>query len=111
MPYDSLRDFIENRLEPEGELVRVSAPVSPVLEMTEIQTGSSLRVVRLSFSKTRFAGMAVPMTCLSWLICLGQLSVLPGGWIAIRMACAKLVKLLRFCANRSRRGAGKRPSP
>jgi 4-hydroxy-3-polyprenylbenzoate decarboxylase len=37
MPYASLRDFI-NRLEAEGKLVRVSTPVSPDLEMTEIQT-------------------------------------------------------------------------
>jgi 4-hydroxy-3-polyprenylbenzoate decarboxylase len=37
MPYDSLRDFIE-RLDREGRLVRVSHPVSPALEMTEIQT-------------------------------------------------------------------------
>ncbi|MBX6322543.1 MAG: UbiD family decarboxylase [Rhodospirillaceae bacterium] len=37
MPYTSLRDFID-RLERKGRLVRVKAPVSPVLEMTEIQT-------------------------------------------------------------------------
>ena len=37
MPYRSLRDFIE-RLERERALVRVAAPVSPYLEMTEIQT-------------------------------------------------------------------------
>ncbi len=37
MPYASLRDFIE-RLEGAGALARVTAPVSPVLEMTEIQT-------------------------------------------------------------------------
>ena len=37
MPYDSLRDFMA-RLEAAGRLVRVGAPVSPVLEMTEIQT-------------------------------------------------------------------------
>jgi 4-hydroxy-3-polyprenylbenzoate decarboxylase len=37
MPYSSLRDFIA-RLEEGGRLVRVSAPVSPALEMTEIQT-------------------------------------------------------------------------
>ncbi|MBV9827626.1 MAG: UbiD family decarboxylase [Alphaproteobacteria bacterium] len=37
MPYASLRDFMA-RLEREGRLVRVAAPVSPMLEMTEIQT-------------------------------------------------------------------------
>src|SRR6476646_2354389 len=37
MPYASLRDFI-GRLEAAGRLKRVAAPVSPHLEMTEIQT-------------------------------------------------------------------------
>src|SRR5882724_4133696 len=37
MPYASLRDFID-RLEAASRLVRVSAPVSPYLEITEIQT-------------------------------------------------------------------------
>jgi 4-hydroxy-3-polyprenylbenzoate decarboxylase len=37
MPYASLRDFID-RLEISGRLARVAAPVSPDLEMTEIQT-------------------------------------------------------------------------
>ena len=37
MPYASLRDFMA-RLEGAGRLVRVAAPVSPHLEMTEIQT-------------------------------------------------------------------------
>ena len=37
MAYKSLREFIA-RLEREGRLNRVSAPVSPVLEITEIQT-------------------------------------------------------------------------
>lgn len=37
MAYDSLRDFMD-RLEKEGRLVRVTEPVSPNLEMTEIQT-------------------------------------------------------------------------
>jgi 4-hydroxy-3-polyprenylbenzoate decarboxylase len=37
MPYRSLRDFMD-RLEREGRLVRVGHPVSPHLEMTEIQT-------------------------------------------------------------------------
>ena len=37
MAYANLRNFIES-LEKEGQLVRVSAPVSTALEMTEIQT-------------------------------------------------------------------------
>ena len=37
MAYKSLRDFID-QLEAQSELVRVSEPVSTVLEMTEIQT-------------------------------------------------------------------------
>jgi 4-hydroxy-3-polyprenylbenzoate decarboxylase len=37
MPYSSLRDFIE-RLEGAGRLKRVTEPVTPELEMTEIQT-------------------------------------------------------------------------
>lgn len=37
MSYNSLRDFL-NKLEGEGELLRVSEPVSSVLELTEIQT-------------------------------------------------------------------------
>ena len=37
MPYESLRDFM-TRLEQSGRLARVAAPVSPHLEMTEIQT-------------------------------------------------------------------------
>ena len=37
MPYDSLRNFV-NRLEREDRLVRIAHPVSPALEMTEIQT-------------------------------------------------------------------------
>ncbi|MCX7630757.1 MAG: UbiD family decarboxylase, partial [Geminicoccaceae bacterium] len=37
MPFDSLRDFVQ-LLERRGRLVRVSAKVSPVLEITEIHT-------------------------------------------------------------------------
>ncbi|MCZ6541966.1 MAG: UbiD family decarboxylase, partial [Nitrospinae bacterium] len=35
MHYESLREFIE-RLEAEGELVRIAEPVSPILEIAEI---------------------------------------------------------------------------
>ena len=37
MSYSSLREFL-SMLEAQGDLVRVSEPVSTVLEMTEIQT-------------------------------------------------------------------------
>src|SRR6185436_15307929 len=37
MPYASLREFL-TRLESAGRLVRVREPVSPILELTEIQT-------------------------------------------------------------------------
>ena len=37
MAYRSLREFVAH-LEHEGRLVRVREPVSPVLELTEIQT-------------------------------------------------------------------------
>ena len=37
MAYNSLRDFLE-KLEANGDLIRVSEPVSTNLEMTEIQT-------------------------------------------------------------------------
>ena len=37
MAFDSLRDFMAH-LEARGRLVRVATPVSPVLEITEIQT-------------------------------------------------------------------------
>jgi 4-hydroxy-3-polyprenylbenzoate decarboxylase len=37
MAYASLRDFMD-KLEKAGQLIRVSEPVSSVLEMTEIQT-------------------------------------------------------------------------
>ena len=36
MAYKSLRDFIE-KLESAGELIRITEPVSTVLEMTELQ--------------------------------------------------------------------------
>ena len=39
MAYRSLREFMAT-LEAQGELVRVSEPVSTLLEMTEIQTFS-----------------------------------------------------------------------
>jgi len=38
MAFASLREFIFENLEPRGELIRVQEPVSPKLEVTEIQT-------------------------------------------------------------------------
>ena len=69
MPYASLRDFID-RLEREGELVRVREPVSTVLEMTEIQT--RLLAERRTGGDVREAGQGrrhALATCRCWSIC------------------------------------------
>jgi 4-hydroxy-3-polyprenylbenzoate decarboxylase len=51
MAYASLRDFLD-KLEKDGQLVRVSEPVSTVLEMTEIQTRLMVDYSRTLFGKT-----------------------------------------------------------
>ena len=38
MNFSSLRNFIFDYLEPKGKLVRITEPISTVLEMTEIHT-------------------------------------------------------------------------
>ena len=64
MPYSSLRDFID-RLEQSGRLVRVKAPVSPVLEMTEIQTRLlAERGPAVLFETVADAGRRYPMPVL-----------------------------------------------
>src|SRR5712664_4238590 len=65
MPYASLRDFID-RLEKAGRLVRVTAPVSPVLEMTEIQTRLLAKggPAVLFENVVREAGVGMPMPVL-----------------------------------------------
>jgi hypothetical protein len=50
MAYKSLRDFIQ-QLEADGELVRVSEPVSTVLEMTEIGFSKAMRSIGASSSR------------------------------------------------------------
>ena len=69
MAYRSLRDFIE-KLEADGELVRVSEPVSTVLEMTEIcDRAAGARAGRRCCSKSRSA----PTATLSDIPCLANL--------------------------------------
>src|SRR5271165_6426976 len=65
MPYSSLRDFID-RIENAGRLVRVGAPVSPFLEMTEIQTRllAEAGPAVLFENVTRAAGGNYPMPVL-----------------------------------------------
>ncbi len=66
MAYRSLRDFIE-RLEARGELVRVSEPVSTVLEMTEIcdRLVKSGGPAVLFERPIRADGTASPIPCLA----------------------------------------------
>ena len=88
MPYASLRDFIA-RLEAAGRLQRVVAPVSPFLEMTEIQTrllaegGPAV----LFENVVRDAAATIPMPVLVNLF--GRSSASPGAWIASRGNCAR----------------------
>ncbi len=68
MAYKSLRDFIE-QLEARGELVRVSKPVSTVLEMTEIQT----RLLRNGGPAVLFQKPVMPDGSISPIPCLANL--------------------------------------
>nr|WP_316629730.1 UbiD family decarboxylase domain-containing protein [uncultured Brevundimonas sp.] len=68
MAYKSLRDFIQ-QLEADGELVRVSEPVSTVLEMTEIQT----RLLRNGGPAVLFEKPVMPDGTISPIPCLASL--------------------------------------
>ena len=68
MAYKSLRDFIE-QLEAQGELARVSEPVSTVLEMTEIQT----RLLRNGGPAVLFEKPVMPDGTISPIPCLANL--------------------------------------
>jgi len=68
MAYKSLRDFIDI-LEAEGELVRVSEPVSTHLEMTEIQT----RLLRNGGPAVLFEKPVMPDGSVSPIPCLANL--------------------------------------
>ena len=68
MAYKSLRDFIE-QLEAEGELVRVTEPVSTHLEMTEIQT----RLLRNGGPAVDFEKPVMPDGSISPIPCLANL--------------------------------------
>src|SRR6266536_887856 len=82
MPYASLRDFIA-RLEASGRLTRVRAPVSPFLEMTEIQTRllAEAGPAVLFENVVREGGGALPMPVLVNLFSMSSASRQPpGGW-------------------------------
>ncbi|MDP3368756.1 MAG: UbiD family decarboxylase, partial [Brevundimonas sp.] len=68
MAYKSLRDFMA-MLEAEGELVRVSEPVSTHLEMTEIQT----RLLRNGGPAVLFEKPVMPDGSISPIPCLANL--------------------------------------
>jgi 4-hydroxy-3-polyprenylbenzoate decarboxylase len=77
MAYKSLRDFIA-LLEAEGELKRVSRPVSTHLEMTEIQT----RLLKTGGPAVLFENpcmkMAAPAKCRRWSICSARWGASPA---------------------------------
>ena len=68
MAYRSLREFMAT-LEAQGELVRVSEPVSTVLEMTEIQT----RLLRNGGPAVLFEKPVMPDGSISPIPCLANL--------------------------------------
>ena len=80
MPYASLREFIA-RLEGAGRLVRVRAPVSPFLEMTEIQT----RLLAEAGPAVLFENVVHPAArCRFWSTCSARWSGSPGAWTGSR---------------------------
>ena len=88
MPYSSLRDFMD-RLETAGRLVRVGAPVSPYLEMTEIQTrllaegGPAVLFEQVARERGGSYGMPVLVNLF------GTVERVAWGWTGSRAGCAK----------------------
>ena len=112
--YKSLRDFIA-RLETAGELVRVTEPVSTVLQMTEIhrrllhQGGPAV----LFENVIRADGERSPMPCLVKLfgtvkrVAMGV--TLEAASAPPRATCAKWASCWPSCARPRRRAASKPP--
>ena len=80
MPYESLREFMD-RLEAAGRLCRVSTPVSPNLEITEIQT----RLLAEGGPAVLFENVVgdaghAPTTCRCWPTCSARSSGSLGAW-------------------------------
>ena len=95
MPYSSLRDFID-RLEREKRLVRVSAPVSPVLEMTEIQTRLLAEGGPAVLFENVVGQTAAATTCRCWSTCSARSSASPGAWTASPRQLRELGETLAF---------------
>jgi len=110
MPYASLRDFMD-RLETSGRLVRVAHPVSPVLEMTEIQTrlladgGPAVLFENVVGVDGRAFGMPVLVNLF------GTVERVAWGWGASRANCGRWASSSPSCVSPSRRAAGARRSP
>ncbi len=125
MAYDSLRDFIDH-LERTGRLVRVKAPVSPVLEITEIHTrllaergpavlfenveGSAMPVLanlfgtveRVAWGMNREPG---DLQKLGQLLALLKQPEPPGGW----REAVEMVPLLKAALTMKPRTVGRAP--
>lgn len=110
MAYKSLRDFID-QLEAQGELVRVSEPVSTVLEMTEIQT----RLLRNGGPAVLFEKPVMPDGTISPIPCLANLFgtvkrvamgvTLEGKSRTTTEELREVGELLAFCETPHRRAA------
>jgi 4-hydroxy-3-polyprenylbenzoate decarboxylase len=105
MPYSSLRDFMD-RLERSGRLVRVKAPVSPALEMTEIHT----RLLAQQGPAVLFENVVKPDGSRYEMPVLINLfgTVERVAWGMDRTNCAASARRWRSCASRSRRAASAR---
>ena len=108
MAYRSLRDFIA-RLEGEGRLSRVSAPVSPHLEMTEIQTRLIAEEGRRCCSRMSWARPDA-LRHAGLVNLFGTVERVAWGMNREPDALREVGETWPSCASRSRRAAGARRS-
>ena len=108
MAYTSLREFME-RLEKEGRLKRVSAPVSPNLEITEIQTRLLAEQAPRCCSRMSAARTArrYPIAVLANLF--GTVERVAWGMEREPHQLRESARRWPSCASRSRRAGGARP--
>ena len=110
MTYRSLRDFID-KLEGDGELVRVSKPVSTVLEMTEIQTrllaegGPAIIFEQPMMEEGRISDIPVLVNLFGTVKRVAMGVTLAARKEPMQRRCARSAKRSPFCANLNRPAA------